>query len=262
MISFIVPAYNEENNIEATIDTIRSAATENDIRDYEIIVIDDGSDDGTGAMVTQLRQKIPELSGIRHDTNLGLGLAIRSGIAAARCPKFMVIPGDNDVQRGLVDLMLTFRDRADLVLTVPLNREIRTLSRMTLSLIYQLLHMMAFRVFVNYINGPGIWPTAKARTIDLRANRFSIISEMNVKLLRSGCSYLEVPGYFQAAPKARRTATFRNLMEVMTSFIALLYEVHIRHRDQYLSRPRRILVNFADLHPVSASHADDKVVTR
>ena len=253
MISFIVPAFNEEDNIGPTIETIRSAAKDNGLRGYEIIVIDDGSTDATAQVVAGLQPQMSELSCISHAENLGLGTAVRSGIKAAQCPKFMVIPGDNDVQRDLVDLMLTFRDRADLVLTVPLNREIRTLSRMTLSLIYQLLHMMAFRVFVNYINGPGIWPTMKARAVSLRAKRFSIISEMNVKLLRTGCTYLEVPGYFQAGPKARRTATLRNLGEVMTSFVALLYQIHVRDRDRYSSIPRRVLVNFMDVHSPSES---------
>jgi glycosyltransferase involved in cell wall biosynthesis len=263
MISFIVPAYNEAANIESTIGTIRSAAAENCLQAFEIIVVDDGSTDGTGRIADALQQRIPDLSVIHHQANLGLGSAIRSGLAVARCRKFMVIPGDNDVQRGLVDLMLRFCDHADMILTVPLNREIRTLSRMTLSLIYQLIHMMAFRVFVNYINGPGIWPTEAARAIELRGQRFSIISELNIKLLRSGCSYLEVPGYFQAGPKARRTVTSRNLTEVMTSFLALLYDIRVRHRSRFSLVPRRVLVSFVDVPPAAGGmRATDKVAIR
>lgn len=264
MISFIVPAFNEVDNIGPTIDSIREVAVSSDVDGYEIIVIDDGSTDGTGERIAELQRKFDVVSAISHRTNLGLGSAIRTGLAAAKHAQFMVVPGDNDIQRDLLKFMLTFRRRADLVLIVPLNKEIRPLGRNVISTFYQLIYMISFRVYVNYLNGPGIWPTAHARSISLRANRFSIISELTVKLLRSGCSYVEIPGYLQAIPKSGRTVTMRNLLAVIRSFVALLYEIHVRSRKKFLASPRRVIVNFVDFEHSIAIHkdkaaSDDKV---
>ncbi|HAK06358.1 MAG TPA: glycosyl transferase, partial [Spartobacteria bacterium] len=73
-VSIVIPCYNEKNTIEKIIEAVRSAPVEN----KEIIVIDDGSNDGTQ---TLLREK---LSGavdqiIYHPTNRGKGAALRTG---------------------------------------------------------------------------------------------------------------------------------------------------------------------------------------
>src|SRR6185503_6339891 len=88
--------------------------------------------------------------------------------------------------------------------------------------------------------GPGIWPTERTRQVNLRARRFAIISEMNVKLLRTGCTFAEVPGYFQAGPKVRSTVTLRNMVEVGLSYLRLMHEVYICAPSKYADRPRRI----------------------
>ena len=77
-VSIVIPCYNEKNTIEKIIEAVRSAPVEN----KEIIVIDDGSNDGTQ---TLLREK---LSGavdqiIYHPTNRGKGAALRTGFEAA-----------------------------------------------------------------------------------------------------------------------------------------------------------------------------------
>jgi glycosyltransferase involved in cell wall biosynthesis len=250
MISFIVPAFNEVDNIGPTIESICHVAELAQLELYEIIVVDDGSTDGTRERVDTLRKQHQQVTSISHSTNLGLGAAIRSGLGLAKHPRFMVVPGDNDIQQDLLLFMLTFRQRADLVLIVPLNNEIRTLGRNILSSLYRLIYMVSFNIYVNYVNGPGIWPTELARTMDLRANRFSIVSELVVKLLRSGCSYVEIPGYLQAGPKVRRTVTMRNLLEVVSSYFFLLYEIHVRSRRKFACASQRVFVNFVDVdHP-------------
>ena len=261
MVSFIVPAYNEVENIGPTIGSIRRVAAAVALDGYEIIIVDDGSTDGTREQATALQREFDVVSAISHPTNLGLGSAIRTGLAAAKYEQFMVVPGDNDIQQDLLQFSLSLRGYADLVLIVPLNKEIRTLGRNVLSTIYQLIHMISFRIYVNYINGPGIWPTARTREMNLRSNRFGIASELNVKLLRSGCSYVEIPGYLQAGPKARRTVTVRNLIEVIRSYLMLLYEIHIRSRKKFSAMSRRVIVDFSDIER-SAAAGKDKVAAK
>lgn len=244
MITFIVPAFNEEQNIALTVDTIRAAAAEANLASLEIVIVNDGSTDGTGAAIAALVAAHPDIRSIENVGNMGLGASIRAGIAAASAPSFMVVPGDNDVSKGTILMMLKFRDEADIILMSPLNKEQRNLFRNILSTLYQMAYMIFFGVYVVYINAPGIWPTAKARAASLQARRFSIISELNVKLLRMGCSFAEIPGYLQGGPKSRGTVTWRALVEVMGSFLRLLVAVHVTDRERFKSLPRRKQVDF------------------
>jgi glycosyltransferase involved in cell wall biosynthesis len=246
MITFIVPAFNEEKDIAPTVATIRTAAEESGLDDFEIILIDDGSTDCTAAQMAALAADDSRIRVISHSVNLGLGASIRAGIEAASAPAFMVVPGDNDISKGMMVMMLNFRDEADVILTTPLNKEQRNLTRNIISMFYQMAYMTMFDIYVSYINGPGIWPTAAARAAGLKSRRFSIISELNVKVLRMGCSFAEVPGYFQAGPKVRRTVTWRNLTEVITSFGRLIFHIHIRGRKRFAARPTRKQIDFVN----------------
>jgi len=244
MISFIVPALNEENNIVPTTKTIISASNRAELTDYEIILVDDGSTDGTAKVIAELSASSPRIRSLRHPINCGLGTSIRDALDIAHFPSFMVVPGDNDMPEELITVMLLFRNEADIILTAPLNKEQRSRIRNIVSMIYQIAYMLAFNIFVNYVNGPGIWPTAAARAAKLQAQRFSIISELNVKTLRMGHTFAEVPGYFQAGPKTRRTITIVNLREVILSFVFLLREIHFRRRQEFALRPARKQIDF------------------
>lgn len=244
MITFIVPAFNEEGNIAPTVATIRAAAAESRLDAIEIVVVDDGSRDGSAAEIAALAAAHPDVRPITNPNNLGLGASIRAGINAATAPSFMIVPGDNDVPKDLMVMMLNFRNEATVILTAPLNKEQRNLARNLISMFYQMAHMIMFKVYVSYLNGPGIWPTAAARDAGLKARRFSIISELNVKILRMGCTFAEVPGYFQAGPKMRSSVTLRNLSEVIVSFVRLIYAVHLSGNRRFGFRPVRKQIDF------------------
>src|SRR5205085_1589349 len=79
LLSVVVPAYNEATTIEAAVRQLRQVPLR-----LEVIVVDDASTDGTGAILDRLAcedglvQRV-----IRHPTNRGKGAALKSGIAAA-----------------------------------------------------------------------------------------------------------------------------------------------------------------------------------
>lgn len=91
-VSIVIPARNEAENVGALLDEIDRACAGK--AEYEIIVVDDGSDDGTGAAVERLMQTKSHLRLIRHDRSGGQSAAVNSGVRAARGAIVCTLDGD------------------------------------------------------------------------------------------------------------------------------------------------------------------------
>jgi glycosyltransferase involved in cell wall biosynthesis len=100
-ISIAMPAYNEEENIrEMVADVIATLSAIN--REYEVIVVDDGSRDQTAQVVTELAQEYPQVRLVRHEKNQGYGAAVFTGLTSAI--KDLVFFTDADRQFDLQEI--------------------------------------------------------------------------------------------------------------------------------------------------------------
>jgi glycosyltransferase involved in cell wall biosynthesis len=114
-ISVVLPAYNEEENVgPAVMEVIGVVGPIAD--DYEVVVVDDGSRDGTAEKVCQLGERYPQVRLVQHKVNQGYGAALYSGFTSAR--KELVFFTDSDRQFDLTEIkkLLPFMDEYDLVL--------------------------------------------------------------------------------------------------------------------------------------------------
>jgi dolichyl-phosphate beta-glucosyltransferase len=82
-ISIIIPAFNEERRLPKTLDRIHAYLSARGLRG-EIIVVDDGSSDGTPALVENAQRIYPELRLIANGQNRGKGFSVRHGMLEAR----------------------------------------------------------------------------------------------------------------------------------------------------------------------------------
>src|SRR5690349_14121327 len=87
-VSIIIPAYNEENGIEKSIDAV-DAALRPSKWDYEIIVVDDGSRDQTAERASTRQVRV-----VRLDSNRGYGAALKAGVSESRFDWVVIIDAD------------------------------------------------------------------------------------------------------------------------------------------------------------------------
>jgi dolichol-phosphate mannosyltransferase len=81
MVIITLPAYNEEESLPLLLERVEESMGEDDT-EYRVIVVNDGSPDGTAAVTDALEGRMP-LERIDHDTNRGLGEAVRTGLLHA-----------------------------------------------------------------------------------------------------------------------------------------------------------------------------------
>jgi glycosyltransferase involved in cell wall biosynthesis len=82
---------------------------------FEVVVVDDGSRDGTGAIAARLARSTPELRVVTHPEGRGYGAAVRSGIGAATMPWILLTDADLQFDLRELDLFVPRAARADLV---------------------------------------------------------------------------------------------------------------------------------------------------
>ena len=98
-LSLIIPVYNEEEGVESTLKEVQRTFKrfEGSI-DYEVIVVDDGSDDGTA----ELLEKCPNIRLLRHKRNRGYGAALKTGIRSASGKVIAITDADGTYPNNII----------------------------------------------------------------------------------------------------------------------------------------------------------------
>lgn len=124
-LSVVVPAFDEEANlapvITRTVEALDAALAPGA---YEIVIVDDGSRDGTGQVADELARELLPVQVVHHSSNQGFGAALRSGYARARGRYCVAIPADGEV--GVEQAVTLFAARGDADVVV--SRRVRSVS--------------------------------------------------------------------------------------------------------------------------------------
>ncbi len=92
-LSIVIPTYNEKDNLQTLLSRIFSVFDKNDIKG-EVIIVDDSSPDGTGALAEKLREKYKRLRVIHRKEKLGLSSAVLDGFKASKGDVLGVMDAD------------------------------------------------------------------------------------------------------------------------------------------------------------------------
>jgi len=190
-VSFIVFALNEEMNIEATVQTIRNAVRGGVVQDYQVVLVDDGSTDSTGAIMDRLASTDERISSVHNERNLGPGGAYKRGADAARCDYLMAIAGDNAAPAESIRATIEHLGEADIINSYCANPEIRSFTRRIGSRAFTTLINLLFGYRLPYYNGPVVL-RKQIIGMTISSNGYAFFAEMLVKLLKNGSSYVNV----------------------------------------------------------------------
>jgi len=111
VLSVIVPVYNESKTIVGVVERLRATKIP-----MEIVIVDDGSSDATSEKMAALSD-LPEVEGFRHETNLGKGAAVRTGIEKSTGDFIVVQDADQEYSPEDLSKLLQplFDGKADVV---------------------------------------------------------------------------------------------------------------------------------------------------
>ena len=131
-LSIVMAAFNEDEALPECAARNLAFLREH-VADGELIIVDDGSSDGTPALVDALAAEHPEVVGLHLERNSGMGAALLRGFAEARKAWVTIMPADGQIDPFELLDFFAVADDADLVTSLYRNREY-TLGRKVLSL--------------------------------------------------------------------------------------------------------------------------------
>ncbi len=157
-LTIVIPALNEEKDIALTVNELLTIANEV-LDNYEIILVDDFSQDKTGEIMDSFANRYPEISVIHHDSNRGVGQTFREGIENGKYDYLTIIPGDHAYNIEGLKRVFMVVDSADLIVSYRTNqRKSRTLSRVVISKIVRMFMSVLFRLPYKDLSSVVIYP--------------------------------------------------------------------------------------------------------
>jgi len=223
-VCFVVPCFNEEDNVGPTVDSIRAAASGK--RPFEIVLVDDCSTDGTLARMQALAAADPRIRVVHNPVNLSLGGAYKRGVAVAEADYVIMIPGDDGFPAPSIAEILRHAGEADIVIPVVTNSAVRTWYRAMASRGFTTLLNWLFWLDVGYYNGAVLHQTARLHTIEIRTNSFAYQAEAMVKLIARGATYVHCYVPIQERAAGRSSAlSWKNQLAVWRTIVHLVADV-------------------------------------
>jgi len=239
-LSLIVPACNEAERLRGTVAELL-VALPTCFTAYEIIIVDNGSHDGTDAVADTLANEIECVRAVHFPDAIGLGGAFQEGLKLASMEYVSVAHGDGGTAADQLQKIWALRDRADLVIPFITNEDQRPRARLWISYGFRALINRLFGLQLRYHMHFVLYRRQTIQSIRLRTRGHAFQAEALIKLLRRGHSYVEVGVEDDFAGQApTRSYRVKNVMQVAAFFATTLFDVYLGSEAETAATPHPI----------------------
>ncbi|MBL7892783.1 MAG: glycosyltransferase family 2 protein [Bacteroidia bacterium] len=203
-LSLIIPAYNEEESIEAAvlvnIEVLQRAEIE-----FEIIIIDDGSKDKTKGIIEEKFAGKPNLI-FFSKPNGGFGSAVRKGIELSSRDYVMFVPVDSPLNENTLSSFLMHANKADIIVSYRMERKGYSNRMKVNSSIYHKLISFLFGLSLKDYNWIHLYNRKIFDKITIENGRIFMLAEVLIKAKRLGYTFYEFPIEMEERTSGDRTA--------------------------------------------------------
>ncbi|MBT6226089.1 MAG: glycosyltransferase family 2 protein [Candidatus Scalindua sp.] len=232
-ISIILPALNEEGNIEAAVNDIQSYFNSREEK-YEIIVINDGSTDSTGEIAERLAKKNGSVRAIHHSINKGYGSALKEGFKSSKYKYVFFTDSDRQFDIKGLDILLPLikTDAVEIIIGYRLKRKDPFLRRF-LSWGYNSLVGCLFDLNVKDIDCAfKVFRKDIFSNIKIESKNFFVNTEILAKARHFGFNVLEVgvPHFPRTAGKT--TVSFKHIPMTLIELYRIRKEIKKLKRNE------------------------------
>lgn len=223
-ISIIMPALDEEGNIQGSIDSAVYAARKH-FDDYEIIVVNDGSTDNTLEIVNRNIEVNHKIKVISHSESRGFGASYDTGRRNARMKYCVMVHGDNVFDKHTLADVFSHTGMADVVCGFIANPESRNKTRQVISKFYTKLMNFIFHLDLKYFNGIQIHQTEWLKDVSIESSGFGFQAELLIKSIKDDKSYVEVPYMHieRLGGGATKIFKLKNIISIMKTIYQLYF---------------------------------------
>lgn len=230
-LSLFFPAYNDGGTIPSMVLTAQIAAR-SITDDYEIIVVNDGSQDHTPLVLAELEKQVPRLRVVHHPQNQGYGAALRTGFASAT--KEWIFYTDGDAQYNPLEipsLVAALKDGVDIVNGYKIHRN-DPFIRVLLGAIYNSLMKLAFGIRIKDVDCDyRLMRRSIFDTVRLESNTGSICVEMVKKIQEAGYTFAEVPvSHYHRQYGHSQFFNWRRLLRTARHLLTLWWKLVVRQK--------------------------------
>jgi glycosyltransferase involved in cell wall biosynthesis len=224
-LSVIIPAYNESENILATLNNV-ATAFETLSLPHEILVIDDGSKDTTAELVSANLARFPGVRLLKNERNMGFGASYRRGVDEAALAHIVMVHGDNAWGWATLRDFFSRTGEADVIIGYTRDMlKARSLVRTVVSKTFTgLVNLITWR-HLNYYNGLQIHQAPVLKSLRIESHGYGFQAEVLVKALRKTQTYIQVPMDLiereKGESKAFRAKNFVDVFKTLTLLAGL-----------------------------------------